>query len=101
MTEIKRVKKPEWKPDDEQKMNVLWVDNTRIMACYWQSEGKDSFEGKVCIGGLRYSQRASNMEHEIRRMLEDDLLYLADEIRIAAGRFILIYREVEDDSGCV
>lgn len=101
MTEIRRVKKPEWKWDAEQDMYVLSVDNGIIMACEYLSSDTNMFEGRVLVGGRMYSYRKSNMEHEIRRMLEDDLLYLADEIRLAAGRFILIYREVPDDSGSV
>ena len=101
MTEIRRVKKPEWTRDDEQNMDVLSVNNGIIMACEWLNSDTNMFEGRVLVGGRKYSHRKSNMEHEVQKMLEDDLLYLADEIRIAAGRFITIYREVPDDSGSV
>lgn len=101
MTEIRRVKKPEWKWDAEKDMDVLSVDNGIIVACKWYTPDDKGFEGRVFVGGNEYSHRKSNMEHELQKMLEDDLLYLADEIRIAAGRFITIYREVPDDSGSV
>lgn len=101
MTEIRRVKGPEWSFDEEQSMNVLTVNNGIIMACYWLSNDKVGFDGKVFVGGREYTKRTSNMEYDLRKMLENDLLYLADEIRIAAGRFITIYREVPDDSGSV
>lgn len=101
MTEIRRVKKPEWTRDDEQDMDVLSVNGGIIMACQWLSSDTSMFEGNVIVGGREYSHRQSNMEHEVKKMLEDDLLYLADEIRIAAGRFITIYREVPNDAGSV
>lgn len=101
MTEIRRVKNPEWHHDEEQNMEVLTANNGIIMACEWYANEKGCFEGRVFVGGREYSHRQSNMEHELQKMLEDDLLYLADEIRIAAGRFITIYREVPNDSGSV
>lgn len=101
MTEIRRTKRPDWVRDEEQDMDVLSVNNGIIMACMWYSRDSEKFEGRVLVGGREYSCRESNMEHEVKKMLEDDLLYLADEIRIAAGEFITIYREVPHDAGSV
>lgn len=101
MTEIRRLKRPEWTYDDEQNMDILSVNNGLIKACKWYSLDAEMFEGIVLVGGHEYSHRQSNMEHEVKKMLEDDLLYLADEIRISAGDFIIIYREVPNDSGSV